>query len=49
MILRSSRHATPDRRRGRPDLPTAAADLDLPVRRGFAPSSLGLWLRGSGR
>jgi len=37
------------RMRDATDLPTVAADLDLTVRRAISPSSLGLWLRGSGR
>ena len=37
------------RMRDATDLPTVAQDLDLTVRRAIAPSSVGLWLRGSGR
>ena len=37
------------RMRDATDLPTVAHDLDVTVRRAIAPSSVGLWLRGSGR
>ena len=37
------------RMRDATDLPTVAHDLDATVRRAIAPSSVGLWLRGSGR
>ena len=37
------------RMRDATDLPTVAQDLDITVRRAIAPSSVGLWLRGSGR
>ena len=37
------------RMRDATDLPTVAHDLDATVRRAIAPSSVGLWLRGSGQ